>query len=341
MKILLFPNGPDGWQTGIEDGFNHLVASGLAVSVEFYYLEDLCRKIGAKEALAGAAKLASEIQPDFIGFFHVGNLPLPQSFIDEMKALPSSPIIAYDEGDMYGSWSKPITPTMKTVIRAADVVSLRGLGRIRRDVAKLNPTIIYTPHHADIARFDRKPHVLEKREISTLLIGNRIKTGRGGRMPGAAGRERFVRFMGKEFPGRFTLHGNGWNGFLSDCGPVAFQEQMEYYRRSRVTMAYEHYPEIPYYFSNRLPIALMAGALYVCHRHGGYDELFKGLDFIFPFDTHAEAADLVHWILAMPDHEVFERGVRAREFALCRYTPQVVWSNFFKQVLHHSNRHAP
>ncbi len=333
MKILLFPNGAEGWQTGIEDGFNSLVSTGRVESVDWFYLGDQCQKVGANPAIRAALELAEQLQPDFIVLFHVGKLPLNREFMDRLRGLKSRPLIVYDEGDMYGSWSKPLTPTMKTVIASSDVVSVRGLGPFRKKLASINPKIIYTPHHADIARFDREPYVLAERSMSTVLIGNRIKRSLRGRMPGASGREDFVRYMGKDFPERFALHGNGWDGFAGNLGPVDFQKQMDTYRDSWITVAYEHYPAVSHYFSNRLPIALLSGSLYVCHRHDGYEEIFKGLDFIFPFDSNAEAGDIIRYLLSMSTKELYERGLRAREHSLRHYTPQVVWANFMNNSL--------
>lgn len=333
MKILLFPNGAEGWQTGIEDGFNSLVLTGRIESVDWFYLQDQCGKVGAEQAIRSALELAERLQPDFIVLFHVGKLPLNREFMDRLRGLASKPLIVYDEGDMYGSWSKPLTSTMKTVISSSDVVSVRGLGPFRKVLARLNPKIIYTPHHADIARFDKEPYVREKRPMSTVLIGNRIGRSLRGRMPGASGREDFVRFMGREFPDRFALHGNGWDNFQGNLGPVDFQKQMDTYRNSWITVAYEHYPAVSHYFSNRLPIALLSGSLYVCHRHAGYEEIFKGLDFIFPFDSNGEAGDIIRYLLSMSTKERYERGLRAREHSLRHYTPQVVWANFMNNSL--------
>lgn len=338
MKILLFPNGAEGWQTGIEDGFSHLLSENRVESVDWFYLADQCKKIGTEPAIKRALELAEQLQPDFIALFHVGNLPLGQEFMDRLKRLPSKPVIAYDEGDMYGSWSKPLTNTIKVVIAAADAVSVRGLGPFRNRLARINPKIIYTPHHADIARFDCEPYVLKERSLSTVLIGNRMKASIRGRMPGARGRENFVRFMGREFPDRFALHGNGWDGFACSRGPVDFQKQMDVYRDSWITVAYEHYPAVSYYFSNRLPIALLSGSLYVCHRHEGYEEVFKGLDFIFPFDSNEEAGDIIRYLLSMSRDELHARGLRAREHSLRHYTPQVVWANFVNNSLRLAGR---
>jgi hypothetical protein len=333
MKVLLFPNGPQGWQTGVEDGFNHLVANGRIAEAAFHYLEDQVRKQGAAAALSAALRIAEQNQPDLIVLFHVAKLPIAESFMASLRSLKSKPKIVYDEGDMYGGWCKPITPAMKVVMSHADAVSIRGLGRFRDDVSRYNRNILYTPHHADIARFDQAPHVLRERQTPILLIGNRIRMGPRGRMPGATGRERFVRHVGRHFGDRFHLHGNGWDGFAGNRGPVDFQKQMEYYRNSRITVAYEHYPQIPFYFSNRLPIALLAGSLYVCHRHDGYDEIFKGRDFIFSFDSNDEACDIIRFLNSLSTDEIHARGLRAREFARKHYLPEVVWPNLINCFL--------
>lgn len=335
MKTLLYLNGTDGCQTGIEDGFSHLKSAGVISDLKWFYLEDYAKSSGANAAMVQAKRMAEEFQPELIVVFHISKLAVSSAFIDSLKALSSKPILAYDEGDMYGTWAKPVTQSMVLIMRRADVVSLRGLGKFYNQIRKLNHRIIYTPHHADIARFDKEPYLLSERKNKLVLIGNKVTSRLGvfRRLPGAKERECFIRAMGDAFPNDFVLHGNGWSGFKGNRGPVDFFKQLEVYRDSWMTVAYEHYPEIPYYFSNRLPIALLAGSLYVCHRHKGYENMFKGCDFIFFFDTNAEAVDLVSYIHSLSKEDLFERSQRARTFALRYFTPSVIWGNFFKNVL--------
>lgn len=335
MKTLLFLNGSEGCQTGIEDGFNHLKSIGEVSELKWFYLDDTVNKIGLDAALTGALQLAESFQPKLIVVFHIGKLSITAQFVNALKNLSSKPMLAYDEGDMYGTWAKPVTESMKLIIKMADVVSIRGLGAFFEEISKLNSHVIYTPHHADIARFDQEPFLLVNRTNKLALIGNKV-SGRLSlirRLPGAKERECFVRSMGEAFDEEFVLHGNGWAGFKGNRGPVDFYKQLDVYRDSWVTVAYEHYPEIPYYFSNRLPIALLAGSLYVCHNHKGYENMFNGCDFIFFFDTNSEAVDLVNYLHSLSKEDLFERSQRARAFALKYFTPSVIWGNFFKNVL--------
>jgi hypothetical protein len=336
MRVLLLLNGPEGWQTGIEDGFNHLQSIGMIEKLEWFYLDAFSKKESVEAAISTAIDMSENFQPDLIVIFHIGSFPVTDKFISRLKGLDSQPILAYDEGDMYGTWAKPILKSMKTVIKRSDVVSLRGLGKIYEQIRKLNDRIIYTPHHADIARFDKEPYLLSERKNKLVLIGNKVKPrllSSIRRMPGAREREEFVKAMGRAFPKDFVLHGNGWDGFVGNQGPVEFQKQLDVYRDSWITVAYEHYPEIPYYFSNRLPIALMTGSLYVCHYHKGYENIFKDCDFIFFFKTYEEAVDLINYIHSLSKDDLMARSVRARAFSLKYYHPNVVWKNFYNNLL--------
>lgn len=336
MRTLLFLNGPEGWQTGIEDGFRHLESIGVIAQLKWFYLEDYSKRSDARASLSKALEIAEAFQPRLIVIFHIGEFPVTTGFVAALRNLKSKPILAYDEGDMYGTWAKPVSGPMKLLVTQADVVSVRGLAGFHRQIARLNRRVIYTPHHADIARFDKEPFLLPERKNKLVLIGNRVKPRLFSwlrRMPGAKQREEFVKAMGAAYPNDFVLHGRGWDGFAGNRGPVDFQKQLDVYRDSWITVAYEHYPEVSYYFSNRLPLALMAGSLYVCHYHKGYENVFKDCDFIYFFNTHAEAIDLIKFLLSLSKDELLARSARARAFALAHYHPSVVWANFFTNVM--------
>lgn len=341
MKVLLFLNGFEGCQTGIEDGFLNLVQEKQITELKWFYYLEYAKQHSAAEAREEMLKLASDLQPDVIVFFHIGNLSVDKNFIMKFKNLQSSPLLVYDEGDMYGTWAKPVYKSMKVMFSLADVVSIRGLGAFEDTVRKSARNVIYTPHHNDIARHLQDPFVLAENKEEIILIGNRIKPrflSKIRRLPGAVGRESFARAMASYFPDQFHLYGNGWNDFECNRGPVGFYEQNEYYRNALITVAYEHYPEIPYYFSNRLPMALMNGSLYVCHYHGGYDEIFPKDDFIFFFRSNEEARDIIEQLRSMSPEDLRLRSERAREFALQHYHPNVIWSNFFTKILAYGSK---
>lgn len=340
MKTLLMLNGKEGIQTGIEDGFNFLLEKGLIKDLRWFYFQEYFTKNGCPDTLEKISEICNKFQPQLIVFFHISKFPISKKFLHTLRLLPTNPLIVYDEGDMYGTWAKPATASMRTIMKFCDMVSIRGLGKFYREVSKLNRNVFYTPHHADIARFDRKPYILENRTNTIVLVGNRVKPRLLSgirRLPGAYKREKFVEKMGESFPDIFALYGNGWDGFVGNRGPVLFHKQIDIYRDSWITVAYEHYPEIPYYFSNRLPIALMAGSLYVCHHHVGYEEMFKGCNFIFFFKSNLEAVDQINFLLSLSKEELIKRSIQAREFSIKHFHPNVVWENFYNNILDKSS----
>lgn len=336
MKTLLFLNGPEGWQTGIEDGFSYLHSHGEISELNWFYFEEFAKKKSFSQCIFKMLELANAFLPDLIVFFHIGSFPIEKKNLIKLKGISSKPILVYDEGDMYGGWSKPITSSMKVFFKYTDIISIRGLGKWYETVIKYNKNVIYTPHHADIARFDIKPYKNSAPNNEIILIGNKVKPrflSKIRRLPGAELREKFAVELGKAFPQNFKLYGNGWENFVGNQGPIDFQQQIEYYKNSLITVAYEHYPKIPYYFSNRLPIALLSGSIYVCHYHKGYEKIFDEGDFIFFFRTNQEAIDIIKYLTSITKENLIERSKRARLFALANYTPEVVWKNFYENIL--------
>lgn len=341
MKVLLFLNGFEGCQTGIEDGFLNLVRENRIDDLKWFYYLEYAKLQSANKAREKMLELATDFQPDMIVFFHIGNLSVDKTFILKFKNLNSKPILVYDEGDMYGTWAKPVYKSMKVMFSLADVVSIRGLGAFEKTVRKFAQNVIYTPHHNDIARHLQHPFVMAENKNDIILIGNRIKPRILSwirRLPGALGRESFAKAMADYFPEHFHLYGNGWSGFQCNRGPVDFYSQNEYYRKSLITVAYEHYPKIPFYFSNRLPMALMNGSLYVCHYHGGYEQIFPENDFIFFFRSNEEARNIIERLRSMDPEDLRARSERAREFALKHYHPNVIWGNFFTKALTYGSK---
>lgn len=334
MKTLLFLNGSEGSQMGIEDGFQHLKDIGEIVEIKWFYYEDSFRKVGAEKTISVINEMAVDFQPQLIVFFHTGKFPLTPELIDNIKNISSKPILAYDEGDMYGGWSKPLSNSMKLIMKEADVISIRGLGKWYNHVKKYNHNIIYTPHSNSIYRFSKDFQVQESRDNMILFVGSRVKSRLGNirRLHGAAGRENFVIRMSKEFPDKLIVHGKGWDDLKTNKGFLNFNDQIKVCGNAWVHISYEHYPEIPYYFSDRLPIALAAGQIYVCHYHEGYEEIFKGCDFIYFFKTEEQAIDIINYLLSLSEEELYKKAINARKFSDDYLSPIKVWFNFFNNI---------
>tara|TARA_B110000114_G_C15032940_1_gene373744 strand:+ start:40 stop:1059 length:1020 start_codon:yes stop_codon:yes gene_type:complete len=333
MKVLLFLNGPEGYQTGIEDGFNFLLSAGKISTLKWFYFNDFAAKNSEIASKNKMIDLALKFQPDLIVFFHIGSFSIDEKFILEFKRLNSQPILGYDEGDMYGGWSKPITKKMKGIMGSVDIVSIRGLGKFYDLVKKINKNLIYVPHSNSLYRFSKGLKLPQQRDSKVIFMGNRVTSRFGNlvRLSGALGREKLVYSLTKELPNRLNVYGKGWANLITNKGHYKFHEQIDVCSKSWIHVSFEHYPEIPYYFSDRLPIALASGQIYVCHYHEGYENIFNGCDFIYFFRSNKEALDIINYLNSLSKDELYKKSVKAKAFSETYLSPTVVWNNFFEK----------
>lgn len=334
MKTLLFLNGPEGCQMGIEDGFSYLQYTGEISDLKWFYFNAFTINDNSSDCLSKMIDVASNFRPQLIVFFHIGNFPITNEFLVKLRQLPSKPIIVYDEGDMYGGWVKPLTRSMKSILKHADIVSIRGLGKWYESVKKYNSNIIYTPHSNSLLRQTKNLIPTEFKKDKLIFIGNKVtsRLGRVFRLPGAWGRENLVNYLSNYFSGKLKLYGNGWNDYSGNMGILEFNNQVKICASSLIQVSYEHYPNIPYYFSDRLPIALASGQIYVCHYHNGYENIFHGCDFIYFFKTTKESIDIINYILSLDSKELNEKSIRAKIFADKFLSPEIVWGNFYRAI---------
>jgi len=85
-------------------------------------------------------------------------------------------------------------------------------------------------------------------------------------VPGARQRRRMVTSLQAERRIRFGVYGHGWSGETA-LGPVAYHSQVQALRQSLITVNWDHFPSLPGYNSDRLPISMLAGRVHVSTRH--------------------------------------------------------------------------
>ena len=137
MRVLLFINGAEESQKGIEDGFKYLLDLSKISTLEWFYYQDYAKKFSTEKSMERMHEIALEFQPEVIIIFHLGKFKIQKIILDKLKNLNSNPYLVYDEGDMYGGWAKPITKQMKLIIKNVDAVSIRGLGKYYEDIRKI------------------------------------------------------------------------------------------------------------------------------------------------------------------------------------------------------------
>ena len=72
MKILLFLNGPEGCQMGIEDGFTYLLSKGELSELQWFYYNDFSTKNTKADCLI---KMIAVVNPSLrISLNIIGNM---------------------------------------------------------------------------------------------------------------------------------------------------------------------------------------------------------------------------------------------------------------------------
>lgn len=334
MKILLLLNGPENFQMGIEDGFNSLKDIGKVTELNWFYYEHYSNLNGANKTIEAINDLAEKLKPEMIVFFHVLKFPITKGFIKKLRSIESKPIVIYDEGDMYGGFTKPITSSMKVLMQESDVVSIRGLGKFYNKVKQYNKNVIYTPHSNSLYRYTNKLNISKNRNYNVVFIGNNIRSKLGylRRIPGSVERENFVKNFGKCIGDNLNVYGRGWDNIVRNEGYLDFKLQHEVCNQSWFHVSYEHYPNIPYYFSDRLPIVLASGQIYICHYHKGYENIFAGCDFMYFFKTQEEAIDIIKYLSSLSEEQLYQKAKNAKSFSDNHLSPVIVWGNFIEGV---------
>jgi hypothetical protein len=244
-------------------------------------------------------------------------------------------VLLYHEGDVYGRRVKPLPAPVRALAAAADVVSLVGLGELaalfRAHGAR---RVVLAPHSFDSRRSDRPWSPTQDRRLDALMIGNRI-TSRlpWRRMPGARQRQQLARTLHTRLGTRFAVHGANWGDAPFARGSLPFDRQEDAIRQAWLTVSWDHFDQVPYYFSDRLPIAMVAGVLHLTNRQPGYEHWFPRDCGLLHAATVNELADLVDDMLSRPRSELMALGERARAFARERLSARRVYRDLLCAVV--------
>ena len=337
MKLLYLPNEPElGWQAGPRAALEKLRDERTLSELEIYSF--LQRP--AETALAEILESARRSEPDAIVFTKLGRFPITDDWLRALKAIRSKPTIVYYDGDRYGRVFKRISAETKRMCRHVDLLFLCGFGSNARIFEAAGARrIFYCPHSASTTQFGAPWIPTADRALDVVLIGNRIR-GRiaaqdrfpWGRMPGAYQREQLVRRLGAAFGRRFAVYGAGWNGFEGNRGPIRFERQHDVIRTSWLSIGYDHFPGTPFYFSDRLPIALLSGVAHLVHYHPGYESLFEhGRDLLWARSIDS-IVDTARYALGRGPAFLNELGVRGRELASRRLVSDVVYAEMIETI---------
>ena len=342
LRLLYLPNEmEDREQYGPRMVFENMLANNELEAYQAYsFLMEQKRSGSSNAALDRLYESARQFQPDIILWQHPGSFPLPPGFGYSLKNIASHPVLAYDERDVYGGRGKPFTQGMRTLASEADVIFIVGLGDyadwFRKAGAK---RIVYSPHCIDTLRFGHQWDPPTDRQFDVVMIGNIFRpSGLKPGLPGWKNRWQLAERLSDLLGDRFALYGRGWDGITSAKGELAFLKQEETLRESWLSVGWDYYDDTPFYFSNRLPIALMSGVAHVTNYQPGYEIMFQnGKDLCYAH-TVDEMIDQVCYLLSLPRSRLLEIGLAGQQYAKINLATENVFRNIIQISAYYNRR---
>lgn len=258
-----------GQDRGQLDGYELLEHTGELGTVSMVcHLEAGTASSSAVDRVLGALRGKS---PDVVVLWTPGRFPTRRSDFDRMlEAMGSAPLL-YWEGDPWAR-AKPITKQMRWWMSASHIVfSTAGppqatayLKAGAREVRHIANTYCHLRFAACEA--EEPPPVDSK---AVLVIGSNMMRIPGVTgLPGSLRRWELVTRL-RRADVDLQLYGRGWGrvGYSAEFLPYA--DQAKVIRSGALSVNYDHWPYLPDYSSDRLPIALIAGRPHVTVRHPG------------------------------------------------------------------------
>jgi hypothetical protein len=314
-RVLHVPNEPGAFrQLGYRAALKSLAESGTVGEVRSYSL--------LREVLAGRGTraheellcLIKEMQPDAIFLQHVDGMRLTEQRLGRIRRAAPHAVIIFHEGDAYGR-GKPLPGDAIRVAAAADYVFTVGAGSFKERFERDCQRVDYVPHGWDQVRFPDPEGPLAD-ELDLVMIGNRV-TSRAPwrRMPGALDRERLGAHLERGIDRlRTAIYGRGWKGAAAR-GWLNYDDQLRLLQRARVSVNWDYFPEEPSYFSDRLPISLVAGRPHVTTRHPGYEWLPASKSGLYLADSPDEGFEIALALLRRDPEQLMTEAAAGRAWA--------------------------
>jgi len=259
--------------------------------------------------------------------FHSRRLPDARPALEQLRGLPSRPLIALTCGDAFynGLFFRPAFPPMfLQAAQLSDVVFLTSMGDVADLVQqKVERPVALLPLGACQVRFGKAGRpVLTRPDFKVVFIGsnNRPRNPAKGYHWYARKRERLVRALSQRFGEDFGLFGYGWHGVPGWRGPIPFSEQEAVCRQSAVVVGGVPFSPARYYLSNRPFNQILSGTPFVDMYVEGVDTLLRDGEHWHLAPTIADVVERCEEVLGLTPDERHELGVAASSFVAERHT---------------------
>lgn len=334
FRLLYLPNEPPpfiqaGQRAAFEKMLDEQIIDGYLV---FSFMQEAQTCGSPQIAIEKLIKVAHDFQPTVIFWQHVSVFPITADTLVALQDLQSQPFLVYHEGDAYGKFRKRITASMKLLTRHADLTFLIGLGELAQDFKNAGAKeVLYAPHCADTTRFGKKWDANENKQNGVVMIGNLIDHNPVLRaipllrFPGALERNIFANKVYKQIGRRLKVYGRGWEKYPFAAGYLPFDSQEKVLRQNLFSINWDHYPDLPFYFSDRLPISMISGIPHMTNYHPGYELLFKNGEHLIYYRSIEDAVAMIDWMLCQSSKYLREMGRAGESYVRENLTSDVVF----------------
>lgn len=270
-KVLLITNeGRPGDAAGQIDGYKLLEGTGelravSAVSARRGFAED------PDAAVARVIEAIREVRPDIAVVWTPGRFPGTRAHFERIYAALGSARLLYWEGDPWHR-AKPMTTEMGWWMSAADVVFTTAGPPQATDYLRAGAHVVFhianTYCHIKFARCEEEaPRPVESSRV-TMIGSNLMRIPGLTGVPGSLRRAELALRLTRSV-NEFDLRGHGWTRLGLSASVLPYGAQADHIRAGALSVVWDHWPYLPDYSSDRLPIALIAGRPHVTVRHPG------------------------------------------------------------------------
>jgi hypothetical protein len=351
LRVMYWPNElnkpfPGGFlQAGGRAAFAAFLERGAISALEIVPYRAVRTEHADLEAFERTAEAAIDaFRPDILFVQHVYGTDLREAFWAKLRQSRPHITLVYHEGDPFDRFAKRVDAPTIGILKHADLVLACGLGTLADILQEPGAKPVgYLPHCFVKSRFA----VLDPRETpkthDLMMIGTR-GTRRKLKflyVPGGRKRDELATRLSKSFGKRFALYGNGWSHLEAALGPVPFYEQEKAIQSARISVNWDHFDSIDYYFSDRLPISLAAGVPHVTSWHVGYNHLFADTPGLYSCRTVTEVIEASRWLLSRTDESLMEEGLAAKAWVFATMEAVEVFGRGLAQSVAIHKRRIP
>lgn len=341
-RLLYLPNeNPITVQAGPRAAFERMKQDHILDDYKvFSYLLEAQKVFGNSTWEDKLLEIINNFKPNIIFWQHVGKFPLTSNLFQKIRRSSSVPFLIYHEADVFGKFRKRLTPSMRLLTRNSDITFVVGLGENARLFESAGAKkVIHSPWCADTELFGKPwdPYTPGRKDV--VMIGNHIQDrfslldripGLG--FPGAKQREQFALRLYRKIGNRFTVYGSGWEKFLFSAGKLPFTDQEIVLRRHLLSVNWDHFPDTPLYFSDRLPNTLLSGVAHATNYHPGYEQIFSNGVNLTYYRSIEEAVDVIDWLLCQPEQKLIEIGLEGERFVRQNLTVDIVYRRMIETI---------